>query len=115
MSTIAIITAILSFVLFSGFVILGEVVFGQLPSYSAYSTKWKVKVPLNSMNLWSLVTLIVAFLLMLSMLEIGDGSYLQFLGFFAPLYLICVCLTPDWETNSKQHKFHLIFFQFFVQ
>ena len=42
------------------------------------------------------------------MLEYGEGNTLQCLGFFAPVYLIVVSLTPEYKTNKMQRKIHTI-------
>ena len=108
MTSFAFVTTIASLVIFAGFVILGEETFGQLPSYSAYAAKWTEKVPMHNVYLWSLVTIIVALLLVPAMLEVGEGNLLQCLGFFAPIYLVVVGFTPEWETNPTQKKVHVI-------
>lgn len=98
---------IASFVLLFGFIGLGIFRFGFLPSYSAYATKWSERCPLPmGMPLWSFVTIIAAIILMPVMIDLGDGSYLQFLGFFAPIYLMIAGLTPDYETNPKSKRIH---------
>ena len=50
----------------------------------------------------------VAVLLCFSTIEAGDESPLQFLGFFAPVYLGVVALTPKWESDKKQKTIHYI-------
>jgi len=99
--------AIISLVVFAGFILLGIKRFGLLRSYSAFASKWDEAVPIKKMNLWSIVTLVVAFLLMIPMIDAGDGNKWQFLGFFAPVYLAVVAFTPKFETDPKQHKIHV--------
>lgn len=101
-------TIIASFILLFGFIGLGIFQFGLLPSYSAYASKWAERIPLpNRLNLWSIVTIIAAVLLIPAMIEIGEGNYFQFLGFFAPLYLLVVGLTPAYETDARQKRIHI--------
>lgn len=106
-------TEITLFVLMStlalfSFIGAGVVRFGLLPSYSSYSSKWGKAVPMNNMNLWSMVTFVAAFLLCPALLELGAASMWQFLGFLTPVYLITVSLTPGWETDRKQYVVHMI-------
>lgn len=89
-----------------GFMILGLRTFGLLGSYSQYASKWTEAVPLNNIHLWSLVTFIAAFLLMPVMIELGEGNPLQCLGFFAPVYLMIVSLTPEFQVKPVQRKIH---------
>ena len=99
---------ILSTVIFFLFISLGVVKFGLLSSYSAYSTKWGKAVPINNMNLWSIVTFVAAFLLCPAMLQLAVGSVWQFLGFLTPVYLIVVSCTPNWETDKKEQIVHRV-------
>ena len=108
MTSFALTTAIASLVIFASFVVLGVVKFTLLGSYSAYAAKWTQAVPIHNMHLWSIVTIIAALLLMPAMIERGEGNLLQCLGFFAPLYLVVVGFTPEWETNKKQRIIHII-------
>ena len=70
--------AILSAVILFSFISIGVIKFGLQNSYSGYSIKWGNAVPLNNMNLWSIVTIVAAFLLCPVMLELAAGSLLQF-------------------------------------
>ena len=99
----------LSAIMLFGFIGLGVLRFGLLGSYSAYSSKWGAAVPMNNMNLWTIVTLVAAFLLCPALLELGAASPLQFLGFLTPVYLIVVSLTPDWQTDRTQYVVHMVF------
>jgi hypothetical protein len=101
--------SITSAVLLFGFIITGIIRFGFLNSYSGYSSKWGEAVPMNNMNLWSIVTIVAAFLIMPGLLEVGALSMWQFLGFLVPVYLIVVALTPDWMTDQGQRKVHVSF------
>lgn len=91
------------------FMSLGIGKFGLLPSYSAYSAKWNEVCPIQNMNLWSIITFVAAALLLPVLLQYSDGSAFQFLGFFTPIYLICVSLTPNWASNPKEYKYHTVF------
>lgn len=98
MTTFSLITTILALVIFVGFVAISVRKFGWLRSYSAYAAKWTEVAPINRhTHLWSIVTVIVALLLACGMLEQGEGHPLQFLGFFAPVYLAIVAFTPEYQ------------------
>lgn len=97
----------LSFCILAAFIGLGVCLFGLLRSYSAYAAKWTEELPLHNVHVWSLVTIVAAFLMVPPMIDAGEGNPLQFLGFFAPLYLILVGLTPEWETSKGQHRVHM--------
>ena len=100
-----IILTILSLLLLGGFTALSCALFFGVPaSYSAFSAEWRTMYPKTPV--WSYVTALAAFLMVPPMIEAGDGSALQFLGFFAPLYLIVVALTPEWDINKRQHIIH---------
>lgn len=99
-----------SFILLTSFILIGMKKFGQLQSYSAYSSKWESYMPLTSTtNLWSIVTFVAAILIIPAMVNLGEGNFLQCIGFFTPVYLIAVSQTPDWETVPLQHKIHMAF------
>lgn len=102
---ITLFATISAFLLFT-FIGAGVARFGLLDSYSAYASKWKRAVPMNNLNLWSIVTGVAAFLMFPPLLEVGVGSMWQFLGFLIPLYLIIVTLTPNWATNLGEYKVH---------
>ena len=99
---------IASFVLLFGFIGLGIHHFGLLPSYSSYASKWhEVKSLPMGMHLWSVITIVAAMILLPAMVDLGEGNGLQFLGFFAPIYLMIVGLTPDYETILGERKLHI--------
>ena len=106
MTKFAIVTAIMAMVLLGGFIGLSVWRFGLLKSYSAYARKWKEFIPMRNANVWSIVTVIVAILMMPALIERAAGSPLQFFGFLAPVYLIAVAMTPDYQTNHKQMLVH---------
>lgn len=96
---------LISFFLLAAFIVLSAFLDEGIPtSYSAFSAYWDD----GKVNVWSVVTFFVAFLMFPPMVEGGDGSYFQFLGFFAPLYLIVVSLTPKWDIDKRQHRVHVI-------
>ena len=98
---------LLSLLTFVAFLGVSFYKFGILSSYSSYAAKWTETVPLDPhTHLWSIVTVIVAILLAPAMLEVADESPVQFLGFFAPAYLIVVAMTPEWETKIGQRMIH---------
>ena len=101
-------TTIISLVIFAGFILLGVYKFGLLDSYSAYSDKWAYAVPIKNANLWSIVTMVAAFLMCPVMIESGHDSPWQFLGFATPVYLILVACTPNWAHNIKEHIVHSV-------
>lgn len=102
METAMLISTLISLALFAGFVAIGIRKFGLLRSYSAYSPEWDKAVPMLGIHLWSLVTFFVAFFLMIPMIERGMGNPWQFLGFFAPLYLIIVAAFPLTEEKPDE-------------
>ena len=109
MTTFSLITTILALVIFVGFVAFGVIKFGWQKSYSAFAPKWTEAVPIdNHTHLWSIVTIVVAILLAFGMIEQGEGHPLQFLGFFAPIYLIIVGFTPEYQTVKKQRIIHIV-------
>lgn len=100
---------ILSLVLLVLFTSWAARIKGEIPaSYSALGTDVGEYFPGAPINPWSVVTFLVAFLMLPPMIEAGDGSLWQCLGFFAPLYLIVVALTPDWATDRRQLWIHRI-------
>lgn len=100
------IAVVLSILLLGGFIGVGIRKFGLLRSYSAYASQWSVKV--LDLPIWSVVTFIAALLIVPVMVEVGNADPFQCLGFFAPVYLIIVSLTPNWETDKRQGVVHRI-------
>lgn len=103
-----IIFTIASTIILFSFIGIGVSKFGILESYSGYAPKWDKAVPIKNMNLWSIVTLVAAFLICPVMLELATGSVWQFLGFLTPVYLVVVALTPKFSTDRKQFIIHLV-------
>lgn len=106
MTTFVLTTTVMSTIFLFGFIVLSTALFGLQSSYSAYASKWKERVPIHNMNLWSIVTIVSALLLVPTMIERGEQTPLQFLGFIVPIYLIVVGLTPDYEKDKFQGKVH---------
>ena len=102
MTSFALISAIASLVLFGGWLALNFRKHGILSSYSSYAAKWLLD---HDTNLWSIITVAIALLLVPAMLEVGDESPLQFLGFFAPAYLIVAAVTPDYEYRPDDNEY----------
>ena len=103
-----IIIAIVAFALYYSFVCVGIRLFGMQKSYSSFAHLWKEKVPIHNMNLWSIVTMVTAMLLVPVYIELGAGTAWQFLGFLAPVWLGVVACTPDYLTNKTQRLVHII-------
>lgn len=103
---------IISMVLFIVFNIICICKYGLLSCYSAYGPKWsefeKQHPRTKGLNIWSLVTVLSAFLLIPPLISTGTGSALQFLCFFAPLYLFLVAFTPNYDTKKIQNIVHQI-------
>lgn len=91
----------ISAILFFGFVGINIKKFGLLDCYSAYGAKWN-----GQLNLWSVVTIVSALLLVPVLLEKGDGSLYQFAGFLAPVSLVLVGITPQYNTDKFQWWMH---------
>lgn len=99
------ILTILSLLLLAGFTGLSVILNHGIPaSYSAFSAVWAEEHP--KLNKWSVVTAIAAMAMVPPMIQAGDGNPVQFLGFFAPLYLIVVSLTPNWDIDKRQGRIH---------
>lgn len=80
--------------------------YGLLSCYSAYGEKWEEygkEVGIKNLNLWTTITNVSAVLLVPPMLVASEGTVLQSVCFFAPLYLIMVGATPDYA-YFKNHK-----------
>lgn len=111
MSTFGLICTIVSIAIFAVWLTICIKKFGLAPSYSAYNPMWDKAVPIDNMHLWSIITFVIAASFMVGMIERGDNSGWQFLGFFAPMYLVVVALFPLTdlppdanEYDIKRHK-----------
>lgn len=101
-----IILTFISLLLLAGFIGLSIILNRGVPgSYSAFSAVWEEDPP--KLNRWSVVTFLVAMAMIPPMIDVGDGNPVQFLGFFAPLYLVMVSLTPKWDIDRKQRRIHM--------
>jgi hypothetical protein len=101
MNALAFSLAFVSLLLLVGWMALSIWRFGLLFSYSRYAAKWNEFLKIdNHTHAWSIVTVLVAFLIAPAMIQAGDESPLQFLGFFAPLYLIIVAFTPEYQDQE---------------
>ena len=99
----------ISAVLFFSFVYAGVLLFGLLSCYSAYAPMWGEMWPsLNRFNVWSVVTIFSALLMVPIILTQGEGSPWQFLGFLAPASILLVGASPDYQTDKFQWWIHQI-------
>lgn len=109
MTVFAVISASVSMFLFAVFVLLGIFRFGILESYSSYAAAWHAYLyKEKDIYTWSVVTIISAILMLPPLLETGDDSMYQFLGFFAPVYLIVVGFTPEYDSIRRQYIIHVV-------
>ncbi len=109
---ISYICTVVSLLMFVGFNYLCIKKYGLLSCYSAYGMKWegytKEHPQLKNLNLWSIVTIVSAALLLIPMLCSSKDSPLQFLCFFAPLHLFLVGFTPHYCKNKTAFIIHQI-------
>lgn len=96
---------ILSASLFFGFVIFNIIKFGLLNCYSAYGEKWQNK---SNVNIWSIITILSALLIIPVLLEQSENSTLQFTGFLAPVSLVLVGITPEYNKKKLDWWLHQI-------
>lgn len=86
--------------------------YGLLSCFSAYGKKWdeytQEHPQLKGLNIWSVVTIVTAILLLVPMLNTGKDNSLQFLCFFAPLYLFLVGFTPKYSEKKTWNIIHQI-------
>jgi len=96
---------ILSFLILAAFVGVSISKTREIPeSYSSLYYSYKD----SRIKLFSLVTCFVAGLLLPPMIEAGEGSNWQFLGFFTPVYLVMVALAPDYKAGGRVALIHTI-------
>jgi len=108
MDTFGFICTILSFLMMTVFNFICIKRYGLLSCYSAYGEQWaNEKKSLNAINIWSLVTIVSALLLVPPILVSSDGHPLQFLCFFTPLYLFLVGITPDYNKVKAHNRLHM--------
>ena len=73
--------------------------YGLLSCFSAYGEKWEQyskEHNLLNTNIWSIITIVSAMLLVPPILVTSAGYTLQFMCFVCPLYLFLVGITPDY-------------------
>lgn len=103
---------ILSMVMFIVFNCICIKKYGLLSCYSAYGKEWanytKEHPQLTGLNIWSVVTIVTAALLLVPMIVSGKDSPLQFLCFFAPLHLFLVGITPRYTEKKTWNLVHQI-------
>ena len=99
---------IASLIILGGFIVISVRLFGLQKSYSSYAARWKEKYPIKNMNLWSIVTIVVAFLQLIPMITSLEGSMIQFVAFLVPCYLITVACTPDYQEDKGEKIVHYI-------
>lgn len=103
---------IVSLLIFTVFNFICIKKFDLLSCYSAYGKKWeewgKTHPFFKNINLWSVVTFLTAALLIPPMLVTGMASPIQFICFFAPLYLFLVAFTPGYLDNKRNNIIHQI-------
>lgn len=100
------ILTIASAVFFFGFVYLGKRKFGLLDCYSAYGPKWGEG---KAVNLWTVVTVGTAVLLVPVIVEVGNISpNWQWAGFLAPTFICFVGMTPDYQKGGTPFWIHQI-------
>lgn len=109
LSSFALTFALASLGLLGGFIGASVWRFGLQKSYSAYSDKWTALVPINDhTHLWSIVTIVVAILMVPALLERAADNPWQCLGFLAPLWFIGMALTPEYQHKHKQMVAHVV-------
>lgn len=87
-----------------GFATLCVCKYGWKTCYSAYGRLWDS----GDINIWSLVTILSAFMVVPALLEASDNNPYQFLGFLAPVSLLLVGATPYYMTDKTQAIIHPI-------
>ena len=103
-----IVVTLISFVLLAGFIALSIVKIGKLSCWSKYGAEWAKIAPIHNVNLWSAVNVVSALLIVPPMVQRGADNPLQFLGFFAPLFLLLVGFTPDYQDTKKKNAIHQV-------
>lgn len=99
---------IIALVILAVFIAVGIRLFGLQKSYSAYAPLWAERFKIHNVNLWSLVTTVVALLLVPPMIELSANTPWQPLCFFLPLYLVVVAMTPRYQTDRTQYIIHMV-------
>ena len=100
--------AVISALLLFMFIGSGIIRFGIQPSYSSYSALWDQVMPMNNMNLWSVITCVCAFLVCPALFGVGLTGVWRFIGLLPSAYLVLSAFTPNWLTNKRQLRIHMI-------
>lgn len=87
--------AAIATVLISAFVCLSIHQFGLRKSYIAFSTHWKETVKIHNVNIWGLVTVVVALLMFAPAIAAGAGHGWQPVCFLLPASLAVIGLAGD--------------------
>lgn len=82
--------------------------YGIVESYSRYGLLYERNKEKRQTNWWSVGTIVSAMLMIPSCLELGDGNALQFLCFIAPINLLVIGFTPDFEKDKTTYIIHHI-------
>lgn len=82
--------------------------YGIVESYSRYGLLYERNKEKGQANWWSVGTIVSAMLMIPSCLETGEGNALQFLCFVAPLNLLVIGFTPDFERDRTTYIVHHI-------
>lgn len=98
-----------SLVILGAFIGLSVWRFGLQKSYSTYAKLWEGVVPKKvDLNVWRVVTIIVALLQVIPMISTLEGSAIQFVGFLTPVYLVAVACTPNYQDDKGEKIVHYI-------
>lgn len=98
--------AIISLAILGAFIGLSIWRFAIQKSYGTYAKKWSESVPIHNANIWSIVTVIVALLLAVPLIDNLAGNPGQFIGFLAPACLVVMAVTPRYESEHSQRLVH---------
>jgi len=96
----------LSALMLFGFVALGVIKFDWRSCYSAYGPLWGEWWP--KLNIWSVVTLLSAWLMIPVLLECSVDNPWQFTGFLAPVFLSLVAVSPNYQEGGFYNAIHQI-------
>lgn len=77
------------------FVLASIHLFGLRVSYISFAPKWKEKVKIHNVNLWGLVTVVIALLLVIPAIDAGAGTTWQWVCYLLPASLAVVGLAGD--------------------